>query len=438
MKTSSRLALTALCALLSVTGLRAQTFGSYTPYSLFGVGDLASSGSAYNKSMAGVGIAARNNRFLNPVNPASVTARDTLSFMADYSLIQDNKIFRQGDFKAASNTMNIGDFLISFPLIKSSAMMVGIMPFSDTGYGYSYDVTDPDLIGRTGNISYSANGQGSIYRVFLGVGVTFWRRLSLGAEADYYFGKTEKKYNLKFEDASYNGAANGQNIQLRAPGARFGLQYEQPVGAKSSIILGATYRMRTRLGGSVESYRYSSGSASSDTLYHNVFVPGKLSLASEKGVGISFNHADRLMVEFDYTRSDWRDTGMDLYEGFTGNLNAGATSSVFKTAVAESFRLGFEYVPNRNDIRYYLKRVAYRGGAYWRNEYYSLDGHAVNAYGITLGATFPVFRWHNGITFGMDFGQRGSVRDNMIRETYFNFSLGFNLFDIWFQKFAYD
>ena len=418
--------------------LRAQTFGSYTPYSIFGVGDIATSGTAYNKSMGGVGIAARNNRFLNPVNPAAVTARDSLAFMADYSLLQDNKLFRQGDARSASNTMNIGDLMLSFPIWRSSAMMVGIMPFSNTGYGYSYDVTDPSIIGRTGNITYTAAGQGSVYQLFAGAGATFFRRLSIGAQFLFFFGKTDKSYLESFSDASYNGATNGHKLQLHAPAGKIGIQYEQPLGTKSSLTLGATYRTQARLSGQIESYRYSTGTASTDTLYYRNSGPDKLFLASEQGVGLSFRHADKLMVEFDYTRSDWRRSGLDAAEGFTGNVTAGPGRSVFTTSLSEAYRLGFEYVPNRNDIRYYWRKIAYRAGAYWKNEYYLLDGAPVNAYGITLGATLPVFRWYNGITFGMDFGQRGSVKDGMVRETYINFSVGFNLFDIWFQKFSYD
>ena len=50
---------------------------SFTPYSIFGVGDLAQQGSAYNRSMGGVGVASRNVRYLNSLNPAAVTARDS-------------------------------------------------------------------------------------------------------------------------------------------------------------------------------------------------------------------------------------------------------------------------------------------------------------------------------------------------------------------------
>jgi hypothetical protein len=75
---------------------------------------------------------------------------------------------------------------------------------------------------------------------------------------------------------------------------------------------------------------------------------------------------------------------------------------------------------------------------YYKTEYYKVDGHAVGDFGLTLGATLPVFRWYNGLTVGMDIGQRGTVRNNLIRERYVNFTVGVNLFDIWFQKPRYE
>ena len=61
--------------------------------------------------MGGVGIATRNNRYINYLNPAAVTARDSLSFMADFGLQQSNNIYKQGDIKSAHNTFNIYDFV---------------------------------------------------------------------------------------------------------------------------------------------------------------------------------------------------------------------------------------------------------------------------------------------------------------------------------------
>ena len=104
-------AILAVCAAFSASG---QATGTYTPYSIFGVGDLSQPGSAYNKTMGGVGIASRNNLYINLLNPAAVTARDVSAesylgnpLMTDFSLYSDNKLFRQGDITSASNTVNI-------------------------------------------------------------------------------------------------------------------------------------------------------------------------------------------------------------------------------------------------------------------------------------------------------------------------------------------
>ena len=434
-------AVLALC--ISVLSAHAQTYGSYAPYSIFGVGDINTVGTAYNRSMGGVGVAGRSNRFINPVNPASITARDSLSFMADFSIYSDNKIFSQGDMKNVSNTANIGDLIFTVPIFsRASAMMFGIMPYSNTGYGYSYIYDDPSLIGKTGYINYSATGQGAIYQAFAAAGVTFFKRISLGAQFTYYFGQTEKKYYETFTNASYNGAQGGYDLQLKGTGAKFGFQYEQPIGTKASLILGATYTMSTNLRGFVEGYRYSGGSAAADTLYHNIdtlaLSKDKVKLASEIGVGISFKYADKFTAEFDWTRSDWTASGLDTAPGFAGNLIPGSGNSIFKTTISEAYRFGMEYVPNRNDIRYYFKKVAYRAGAYYKKDYYLLDGQGINSIGITLGATLPIYQWYNGLTLGIDFGQRGSMENNLIRERYINFSVGVNIFDIWFRKPHYE
>ena len=142
---------------------------------------------------------------------------------------------------------------------------------------------------------------------------------------------------------------------------------------------------------------------------------------------------DKWSVEFDYLRSDWTRSGFDGARGF-----GVSGDSKFSSTVSQSFRAGFELVPNRNDIRYFFKRCAYRGGIYYDQSYYKLDGNNVNSMGITLGITLPVFRWYNGLTLGVDLGQRASARNNMIRERYAMFVVGFNIHDIWFQKPKYN
>ena len=408
---------------------------AYSPYSIYGIGDISKEGTAFNKGMGGTGIATRNKRFINYLNPAAVTARDSLSFMADFGLSQKNTVYRQGDIKSGNNTFNIYDFIMSFPIYRSSAFMVGITPFSDVGYDFSSIETDPDIIGNTGNITYDSYGTGSVYQIFFGAGVTFWKRLSLGAEAIYYFGNLDKVTNMDYSNSSYRSLNSGNDLSLRAVTGKFGIQYEQKIAGDVSMIIGATYRMGTNLKGYATEYRYANLSSVTDTLRHNVDTLAKagLRVADEIGVGISFKGGDKWSAEFNYLRSDWTKSGFDSAKGFRVS---GASS--FSSTVSQSFRAGFEFVPNRNDIRYFFKRCAYRGGVYYDQAYYKLDGNNVNSMGITLGMTLPVFRLYNGLTVGVDLGQRASTRNNMIRERYAMFVVGFNIHDIWFQKPQYN
>ena len=430
-----------LAAFVLLTGLCAYAqdgaHGSYSPYSIYGIGDISKQGTAYNKGMGGTGIAARNKRYINYLNPAAVTARDSLSFMADFGLSQANKVYAQGDMKSASNTFNIYDFVMSFPIYRSSAFMVGITPFSDVGYDFSSIETDPDIIGHTGNIEYDSYGTGSVYQIFFGAGVTLWKKLSLGAEALYYFGNIDKITNMNYSNSSYRSINGGNDITVNAFTGKFGVQYEQKIAGNVTMTLGATYRLGTGMKGYATEYRYANLSNVSDTLRHNIDTLGAngLRIADELGLGISFRKGDKWSAEFDYLRSDWTKSGFDSQSGF-GVKGV----SVFSSTVSQSLRAGFEITPNRNDIRYFLKRCTYRAGIYYDQSYYKLDGNNVNSLGITLGFTLPVFREmrYNGISLGIDMGQRASARNNMIRERYAMFVVGFNIHDIWFQKPRYN
>jgi hypothetical protein len=411
------------------------TYGAYSPYSIYGIGEISKQGTAYNKSMGGVGIASRNKRYINYLNPAAVTARDSLSFMADLGLSQKNTLFTQNDIRSAKNTFNVYNFVMSFPIYKSSAFMVGITPFSDVGYDFSSVETNSDIIGNAGNVTYDSYGTGSIYQIFASAGATFWKRFSVGAEVLFLFGNIDKVTNMNFADNSYRSLNSGNDLTVRGVTGKFGLQYEQKLASNVSMVFGATYRMKSKMRGYSTDYKYAVQSSVTDTLRHNVGVlkDEGMNFGDELGLGLSIKSGDKWCAEFDYVRSDWRSSGMDKAPGFSS-----VGKSSFTSSVSQSFRAGFEIVPNRNDIRYYLRRCAYRAGVYYDQSYYRLDGKDVNTIGITLGVTLPVFRWYNGISLGVDLGQRGNRNDGMIRERYAMFVVGFNIHDIWFQKPRYN
>lgn len=411
-------------------------YNAYTPYSVFGIGDLSKQGTAVSKGMGGVGIATRDPKSINYLNPAAVTAREKKAFMLDFGLSQANNLYKQHEIKSSSNTFNIYDLALSFPIYKSLAMYGGITPFSDIGYNFSSVMTAPSVIGHTGNISYVAEGYGSLYNLFMGIGLNVFKGLSVGAEVQYIFGKLDKKSSQIFSESSYRNVYGGFTMSLRGTTAKAGLQYQLPLSSSVSATVGATYRLGSNIKGFVDEYRFTSISSVTDTLINRKDTlqnnPGRVRFGNEIGVGIALRGGEKWSAEVNYLRSDWSGSGMDKLRGFSTE-----GTSLFSATTSQSIRAGFSIVPNRNDIRYYLRRVTYRGGAYWDQAYYKLDGNTVNTIGLTFGITLPVFNWNNGLTLGVDVGQRGTTSGNMVRERFVKFNIGINIFDIWFRKNQY-
>ena len=415
----------------------------YSPYSLFGFGDMVRPGTTYNASMGGIGIGDRNVRYINTINPAAVTARELKSFMMDFGLENRNVLYNgnaalsmssssTGVQRSASNTFNIHHLVASFPIEQHSAFKVGIQPFSSVAYDFRADETSDELISTVGDIRYDRTGRGGVYKTFLGAGVTLFKRLSLGADVNYYFGKIERSSSATFATASSFRVLNtGWDYNVSCFGAKVGMQYAQPLSGALVATLGVTYDFNTKLRGSETRFAYASTSSTQDTVVRNDYKLKNYAIPAELGVGFSLRFADQWMAGFDYTRQNW--TGIDFggYQGVD-----------FSTGVAQSFRAGFEVTPNRYDVRggfgHFLNRVTYRGGLYHERSYMILNGSPVAATGLTLGFGIPVFRYYNSINVGVDLGQRGTLNSQQIRERYFLFTISFNLHDIWFIKPLYN
>lgn len=414
-------------------GLKSQTtdaLGAYTPYSLFGLGEMERLGTAYNASMGGIGIGVRDNRVINYINPAAITARDTLAFMMDFGVTQKNIYNSDSRTRSAYNVFNMQNIAITVPIYKQSAFIIGITPFSNVGYKFLGTEYDNHIEATMGDVKYQKYGTGSINQLFMGAALTFLKRFSFGAQALYYFGALDKMSNALFSTASeYNDIYTGWEYRVSCFSGKFGLQYTQPIAKNQSILtVGITYRMGNDLKGDIYRYAYSASTLAIDTVFYQRQDNLGIKIASEMGIGFSYRQKDKWTIGFDYARQNWKNSTFAEYPGLFN----------FDPAVAQSFKAGFEIVPNRYDARYYMKKVAYRVGAYYDKSYISLNGHQINSFGITFGASFPVYKWYNAITFAVDLGQRGSLKNDLVRERYVNFMLNINLHDIWFMKYRYE
>lgn len=415
----------------------------YSPYSLFGFGDLVRQGTGYSLSMGGMGIGDRNVRYINLLNPAAVTAREAKSFMMDFGLENRNVLYQgnaatslsetaQGVLKSANNTFNMHDIVATLPIARHGAFKLGITPYSTVSYRFQADEYDDALIAEAGDIRYTKEGTGGVYQAFLGAGVTLWNRLSLGADLDYYFGKIDRNSKAVFRNsASYRSLSSGWRYNVSCFGGRFGVQYQQPLGNAMNAVVGVTYGLPTRLRGGELRYAYGTTSSTTDTIANRKSSLSDYSIPAEIGAGFTLRYGETWMIGFDYTRQDW--TGMTL--GDYPGVN-------FQTGVAQNFRAGFEVTPNRYDVRrgfgHFLRRLTWRGGAYREMSHIFLNGSQVAATGVTFGVGLPVFRYYNSINVGFELGQRGTLNNNLVRERYFLFTLSFNLHDIWFIPTLYN
>jgi hypothetical protein len=202
--------------------------------------------------------------------------------MADFGLVQKNTIYAQGDLRSANNTFNVYDFVMSFPIWKSSAFMVGITPFSDVGYKFLQTEESPEIVGELGDVKYQKYGTGSLYQLFFGAGVTFWDRLSVGAQMLYYFGYIDRHSDILFNSSvSNNTIYTGWKYKVSSFSGKFGLQYSQPFKNDTELIVGATYRLGNSLGGDVFRYAFSESQSSSvvDTALYQTKNDVKLQIA---------------------------------------------------------------------------------------------------------------------------------------------------------------
>ena len=357
--------------ILGLSGFKAggqdiDALGSYSPYSVFGVGRMAYDGTAYNQAMGGIGIGMRDNGYINYTNPAAITARDTLAFMLDFGLNQQNLYTNDNVTKAAYNVFNMQNVALTFPIYKKSAFIVGIAPFR--------------------------------YQLFFGGAVMLFDRISIGAEGIYYFGYINKHNDILFNSSSlYNTISTGWDYKVHCFSGKFGLQYIQPIARNNSqIVIGGTYRIGNSLKGDVAKYAFSAA----DTVLYDGKGHASMDIADEFGVGVSYRVNDKWAVGVDFIQQNWHGSSFPDNSMWTN----------FSTENARYYRAGFEITPNMYDIRYYMKRVTYRAGAYYEESYVKVNGHQVNSFGITFGASFPIYRWHNAVSVAVDIGQRGTLR----------------------------
>ena len=96
------------------------------------------------------------------------------------------------------------------------------------------------------------------------------------------------------------------------------------------------------------------------------------------------------------------------------------------------YAVGAEYVPNLRGS--FFKRMNYRLGAYYCDDYLNINGNGVREYGVTAGVGLPTIEGKTMINLGLEWKHRSAHPQTLISENYFNITLGINFNELWFWQ----
>ncbi|MBR0361273.1 MAG: hypothetical protein IIX35_02740, partial [Paraprevotella sp.] len=162
------------CMLLLVATLHlsAQTNGTNSPYSRFGLGNLKEASQGFNKGMGGVALGFRDGGLLNKQNPASYSAIDSLAFIFDLGMSLQSSKFKSGGNSV--NTLNTSlDYIhAGFRLRSGIGFTFGFMPYTSMGYNFSEKkkLSNDFISGNSREYVNQYLGNGGIHEVFVGLG----------------------------------------------------------------------------------------------------------------------------------------------------------------------------------------------------------------------------------------------------------------------------
>lgn len=412
---------------LVTMGLQAQT-GIDSPYSRFGIGQLENkSANARLRAMGGISNAIGSNSFINTSNPATYARFDSMSFLFNAGVSAGSATLRTSTQSETASNARLTYMSIGFPVTPWLRASAGLLPYSSI----AYDVLIPFQNELTGNYAKAFSGSGGLNRFYVGSALSISKNLSVGVNANYVFGKSSNSVLLHFFDSVYYANTKIENqIQVNSFLFDYGLFYMADLGSDYNLHAGISYKQEMNLKAKREfAVKSISGGVNGnlelvrDTIDYRPEEKGELLLPQGIGLGLAIEKKNSWLVGADFNWQNW-----EKFEAF------GQSDSLTN---AWNIAVGGQYTPPHTSISKYWKRITYRAGLRYDQTYLNLRGEAINEFGISFGLGLPVPRSLTSVDVSLELGRRGTVANNLVQETFVNFTLGVAIYERWFVKRRY-
>ena len=291
----------------------------FSPYSMYGLGELRTPGTLQTRSMGGVGVGMRNAAAVNLLNPAAYSAVRPKSFLFDFGLegsaftIPRNITGRrsiQVIIRSISTTLRFSCRLPSIWVgLQPDALQQRRLP-DETGGGRD------EIWGNIGRVQYQWDGDGDVTEVKLGLGWEIFRGFSIGIAAQYYWGDIQRIYKTAILENITGGgliadATGTETYSVSRFKGQFGVQWSPISNRRRILTIGATYDIGGDLNPNVTT-KVQTGDIF-NTVAMDMGNRLGLKLPQQVAVGIYYN-TPKIAVGADYVYQDWRSGNSRLVE----------------------------------------------------------------------------------------------------------------------------
>lgn len=389
--------------LLSGTILMAQN-STCSPYSNYGLGELSDHAPNAYRAMGGVGIGMRSNKSINPMQPASYTACDSLTFMFDLAAGVSWSRYEDASGRRNRANGNLEYISLQFPLWKQHiAFSAGVLPFSSKGY----DIVLSDSVRTNYHYKKVYGGYGTISSVYGGLSFNLWDWVALGANAYYMFGSLYNSRDLSFSE-NLTQVTEQEYMRVSSFRWRVGAQLFHTFG-DHAFALGGIFEYKMPLKSEYYIIETISEWYADSTIYDAFDTP------TMYGVGVSYCWQNRLTLAFDYSRQLWSSCRYGNINNYYRNRN--------------HYSLGATYRHNPLG-REYVDRVEWRLGAQMGNSY--LTQVPGLEYTLSMGIGLPLRNVGTTINTTIEYTHRGV--NNALREDNVKLTINAAISENWFFK----
>lgn len=418
-------------SLLTSQSVKAQS-GTNSPYSQFGLGMLADQSSGFNRGMNGLGVSLHDHDKINYLNPASYSGLDSLTFIFDIGMSGQITNFEENGVKKNAKNADFEYVVGGFRILKNLGLGFGLIPYTNIGYSFSSSEKLSDSNSTTSYSSYS--GSGGLHQIFLGVGYSPIKGLSVGVNGSYLYGDYSRSVANSYSNSYVNSLMKVYTADVRSYKLEGGVQYSFMPTKKDEVTVGATYSYGHKIGGEPTLQVISSNSQTS--VSDTTTLGGsslKLEIPTVISAGISMNHNNKWRIGVDYSLQKWGKVENPEFKLENGVNTYKVQSGLYKDR--HKVTVGGEYCPNLNG-RKFVNRIRYRAGVSYATPYYYINGNdGPKEYSASIGVGVPIMNsWNNRSMLNVSAQWVHQSAKNYITENTFRINVGITFNERWFAK----